>query len=91
VAEVPGSPCETVARDGDPFMIGSVFAFVVAGAIRSENAAPGTAKVYRAGEVFFEPPGSEHLVSENASGGEPAILLAVFVADDRAVLTVSDQ
>jgi len=66
---------------------GSVFAYVLTGAIRSENSATGPAKVYQAGETFFEPPGSEHLVSENASATEPASLLAVFVADDGAQLT----
>src|SRR4051812_7798685 len=65
----------------------SVFAFVVSGAIRSENSATGPVKVYKAGESFFEPPGSIHSVSENASTTEPASLLAVFVADDGAELT----
>jgi len=67
---------------------GSVFVYVLSGAIRSENSATGPAKVYRAGETFFEPPGSAHLVSENASATEPASLLAVFVADEGAQLTV---
>src|SRR5438445_9380689 len=66
---------------------GSVFAYVLSGEIRSENSATGPAKVYKAGESFFEPPGSSHLVSENASATEPASLLAVFVADDGAQLT----
>ena len=70
---------------------GSVFAFVVTGAIRSENSATGPSRVYRAGEGFFEPPGSEHLVSENASETEPASLLAIFVASDGAVLTINDK
>lgn len=39
------------------------------------------------GESFFEPPGGEHLVSENASATEPASLLAIFVADGGAKLT----
>jgi quercetin dioxygenase-like cupin family protein len=43
--------------------------------------------VYRAGESFFEPPGSEHVVSENASATEPASLLAIHFADDGAQLT----
>jgi quercetin dioxygenase-like cupin family protein len=43
--------------------------------------------VYRAGDSFFEPPGSEHLVSENASTTESASLLAVHIADDGAGLT----
>jgi quercetin dioxygenase-like cupin family protein len=67
---------------------GSVFAYVLSGSIRSENSATGPAKVYHTGESFFEPPGSEHLVSENASTTEPASLLAVFVADDGATLTM---
>jgi quercetin dioxygenase-like cupin family protein len=66
---------------------GSVFAYVLSGAIRSENSVTGPARVYKAGESFFEPPGSEHLVSENASTTDPASLLAVFVADDGAKLT----
>lgn len=70
---------------------GSVFAYVLSGAIRSENSATGPAKVYEAGESFFEPAGSAHLVSENASATEPASLLAVFVADHRARLTTFDE
>ncbi|MEO8128841.1 MAG: cupin domain-containing protein [Bryobacteraceae bacterium] len=67
---------------------GSVFAYVLTGKIRSQNSATGPAKVYSVGENFFEPDGSEHLVSENASTTEPASLLAVFVADDGATLTL---
>ncbi len=70
---------------------GSVFAYVLSGAIRSENSATGPVKVYKAGESFFEPSGSEHLISENASATEPASLLAVFVADDGAKLTTFDK
>ena len=70
---------------------GSVLAYVLSGAIRSENSATGPTRVYKAGETFFEPPGSEHLISENASQTEPASLLAVFVADDGAKLTSFDK
>jgi quercetin dioxygenase-like cupin family protein len=70
---------------------GSVWAYVLSGAIRSQNSATGPAKVYRAGESFFEPPGSEHLLSENASATEPASLLAVHIADDGAGLTTIDE
>jgi len=65
---------------------GTVTAYVLSGSIRSQVTG-GEAKVYRAGESFFEPPGATHLVAENASSTEPAELLAVFVADDGAVLT----
>jgi len=85
VTYAPGS------RSGAHQHAGSVFAYVLSGAIRSENSATGPAKVYKAGESFFEPPGSKHLISENASATEPASLLAVFVADDGAQLTRFDQ
>ena len=78
-------------KSGSHRHAGSVFAYVLSGAIRSENSATGPARVYRAGESFFEPPGSRHLVSENASATEPASLLAVFVADDGARLTSFDK
>jgi quercetin dioxygenase-like cupin family protein len=70
---------------------GSVLAYVLSGEIRSENSATGPVKVYKAGESFFEPPGSKHLVSENASATEPASLLAIFIADDGATLTTADK
>jgi quercetin dioxygenase-like cupin family protein len=78
-------------RSGKHHHAGSVFAYVLSGAIRSQNSATGPAKVYQAGESFFEPPGSAHLISENASATEPASLLAIFVADDGAELTHFDQ
>ena len=66
---------------------GSVFAYVLRGSIRSQNSATGPARIYKAGETFFEPPGSDHLVSENAGGSEPASLLAIHIAEDGAILT----
>ena len=70
---------------------GSVTAYILSGAIRSENSATGPARVYHPGESFFESPGSEHLLSENASQTEPASLLAIFVAPDGATLKVDDK
>jgi quercetin dioxygenase-like cupin family protein len=91
---VPGKSLTAVVVNYEPggksashHHAGSVFAYVLSGEIRSENSATGAAKVYKAGESFFEPPGSSHLVSENASATEPANLLAVFVSDDAAQLT----
>ena len=46
--------------------------------------------MYRVGESFFEPPGSEHVVAEYASVTEPASLLAVHIANDGAPLTTID-
>jgi quercetin dioxygenase-like cupin family protein len=59
--------------------------------IRAQVSTGGPVKDYKAGESFFEPPGSDHLISANASTTEPASLLAIFVADDGAVLTNLDK
>ena len=70
---------------------GSVFAYVLSGQIRSENSATGPARVYKAGESFFEPPGSVHRVSANASATEPASLLAIIIAEEGAELTTMER
>src|SRR6266404_8191299 len=57
-----------------------IFAYVLSGEIESQ-VNDGPKRVYRAGESFYEPPGSRHPVSRNASKSEPAKLLAVFVVD----------
>lgn len=59
-----------------------IFAYVLSGAIRSQ-VDDGPTKVYHAGEGFYEEPGAQHRVSENASADEPASLLAVFVVDPK--------
>ena len=94
LANVPGHSLTAEVVDYPPggkssvhHHAGSVFAYVLTGSIRSQNSATGAARVYKAGETFFEPPGSDHLVSENASASEPASLLAIHVAADEAVLT----
>ena len=57
-----------------------IYAYVVSGAIRSQvDGEP--ARVYRAGEAWFENPGAYHRVSANASDTEPARLLAVLIVD----------
>lgn len=69
---------------------GSVFAYVLEGEIRSQlDQRP--AEVYRAGESFFEPPGTRHAVSENASATAPARLLAVIISDRGGEATVFEQ
>jgi quercetin dioxygenase-like cupin family protein len=65
-----------------------IFAYVVSGQVVSQvNDEPK--RVYRAGESWYETPGSLHLVSRNASETEPAKLLAVIVVDssDKALVT----
>jgi quercetin dioxygenase-like cupin family protein len=94
---VPGKTLTAVAVDYAPggkskahHHAGVVFAYVVSGAIRSQ-VDDGPARVYHAGEAFFEGPGAHHVVSENGSRNKPAKLLAVFVADDGASLTTFDE
>jgi quercetin dioxygenase-like cupin family protein len=41
----------------------------------------GPRHVYRVGDMFYEPPGSVHLVSSNASATEPARMLAMVFAE----------
>lgn len=59
-----------------------IYAYVLSGAIRSQ-VGNDPAKVYHAGEGFYEMPGSHHRISENASEKESASLLAVFVVDSK--------
>jgi quercetin dioxygenase-like cupin family protein len=65
---------------------GSVTAYITNGEIRSQLGG-GPVEVFKVGQTFFEPPGSTHLISANASSTEPAELVAVFVADEGAQLT----
>lgn len=57
-----------------------IFGYVLSGEIESQ-VNDGPRRVYRAGESFYETPGSRHPVSRNASKTAPAKLLAVFVVD----------
>jgi len=65
---------------------GSVTAYVTKGQIRSQLGG-GPVETFNVGQSFFEPPGTKHLVSANASNTEPAELIAIFVADEGAQLT----
>lgn len=85
---VPGKSITTVTVDFPPGAYtpahrhpGSVTAFVIRGAVRSQLAG-GPPQLYGPGTTWFEPPGALHLFAENASATEPALILAVFVADD---------
>ncbi len=57
-----------------------IFGYVLSGEIESQ-VNDGPRRVYRAGESFYETPGSRHPISRNASKTKPARLLAVFVVD----------
>jgi quercetin dioxygenase-like cupin family protein len=56
-----------------------VMAFVVSGSI-SSKVGDEPERTYRAGEAWWEQPGAIHRVSRNASGSQPATLLAIYIA-----------
>jgi len=65
---------------------GTVTAYITKGQIRSQlNGGP--VELFDVGQSFFEPPGTIHLVSANASSTDWAELIAIFVADEGAQLT----
>ena len=57
---------------------GTAMAYVISGAIISQVKGE-KAITYKAGEYWYEPAGSEHLVSKNASATKPAKLLVFMV------------
>jgi quercetin dioxygenase-like cupin family protein len=66
---------------------GFVLAYVLKGEVIARISGQGPAKTYKAGEMFFEPPGSVHEESANASQTEPAQLLAMIFAKKGSTLT----
>jgi len=65
---------------------GTAMAYVLEGEITSQVKGE-KAITYKAGESWYEPAGSEHLVSKNASDSQPAKLLVfMFMDKNDAVL-----
>jgi len=65
---------------------GTTMAYVLSGEITSQVKGQ-PAKTYKPGEFWYEPAGSEHMVSKNASATQPAKLLVFMVlAPDEKVL-----
>lgn len=60
---------------------GSVFAYVLKGAVTSQLAGQPL-RTYHQGESWYEPPRIHHLVSRNASSTEPATLLVFAIAGE---------
>ena len=58
-----------------------ILAYVLSGSIRSQVEGQ-PAKVYHAGDTWFEDPGAHHIQAANMSKTEPAKLLAIFVVDE---------
>ncbi|MBV4482350.1 cupin domain-containing protein [Pseudomonas khavaziana] len=70
---------------------GTAVAYVLEGQVTS-RVNDEKAITYKAGESFYEPAGSRHFESSNASQTQPAKLLVVMVMDDKAeVLTPLPQ
>lgn len=84
VSEVPIPPGRVGQAHRHP---GFVLAYVLEGAVVTKiSGQPET--TYTAGQMFYEPPGSTHEVSRNASATEPAKLLALIFAKKGQPLTV---
>jgi quercetin dioxygenase-like cupin family protein len=66
---------------------GFVLAYVLEGNVVTKVSGQPE-KVYKTGEMFYEPPGSTHEVSKNASSTEPAKLLALIFAKKGETLTM---
>ncbi len=69
-----------------------IMAYVLSGVIRNQIAGE-PAKIYRAGETWYEDPGAHHIQAVNMSKTKPAKLLAVFVVDetDKELTTVDPK
>lgn len=67
---------------------GPVFAYVLKGEIESQ-VDPDQPKVYRAGDVFYEPPMHTHRLFRNLSKTEPAGLLVFEVGEKGQPLAIS--
>lgn len=65
---------------------GTVFVYVIEGAVCSQVTGDASLKPYKAGDSFFEPPGSHHLGFTNP-GLITATVLVTFIADAGATLT----
>lgn len=66
---------------------GFVLAYVLEGAVVTHISGQEE-RTYQVGEMFFEPPGSIHLESRNASQTQPAKLLAMIFAPKGVPLTM---
>ena len=91
---VPGKKAMMIEVDYEPGQSsiahkhqGTAMAYVLSGEITSQVKGE-KAITYKAGEYWYEPAGSEHLVSKNASATQPAKLLVFMVlSPDEKVLT----
>jgi quercetin dioxygenase-like cupin family protein len=85
IVEVIYGPSESSAPHSHPC---PVIGYVLEGTLRTQVKGEGEA-IYKAGESFYEAPNGVHVVSANASDKERARLLAYFVCDQQAPLSVT--
>lgn len=86
----PGKKAMVLTVDYQPGQVsiphshsGSAIAYVLEGAVIS-RVNEGKATTYKAGETWYEPAGSKHYESRNASTSKPAKLLVFILLDDNA-------
>jgi quercetin dioxygenase-like cupin family protein len=84
VVEVNYGPGESSPPHSHPC---AVIGYVAEGALRTQVRGNPEA-IYQAGESFYEAPNGVHAVSANASQTKPAKLIAYFVCDHDAPLSV---
>ncbi|MEV1331411.1 cupin domain-containing protein [Micromonospora costi] len=85
VVELPPDASAAPHRHGQAF----VYAYVLEGTVRSKlDDKPVT--TFHQGENWVEQPGTDHVLTENASQTEPAKLLVVFVSNTGDQLKVDD-
>ncbi|MER7442886.1 cupin domain-containing protein [Micromonospora avicenniae] len=85
VVELPPNAIAAPHRHGQAF----VYAYVLEGTVRSKlDDKPVT--TFHQGENWVEQPGTDHVLTENASQTEPAKLLVVFVSNTGDKLKVDD-
>ncbi|OMG71516.1 cupin domain-containing protein [Burkholderia ubonensis] len=98
VPEAPGKLAVVATVDYAPGQasephrhLGSVFAVVSKGEVLSQ-VNDGPLRRYRAGEGWYEPPGSRHLVSRNGSDTEPAqIVVFGLTGENMPLKSAMDQ
>jgi quercetin dioxygenase-like cupin family protein len=82
IPPVPGRAAPTSHQHTGP-----VFAYILKGEIESQ-VDPDPPKIYRAGEVFYEPPMHAHRIFRNPSQTEPAELIAFQVSEKGQPLAI---
>jgi len=97
ITNIPGKPMvvEEVTFPPGPTSIphhhaksAFLYAYVLSGTIRSQVEGE-PARIFHAGEGWYEAPGAHHILAQNMSKSKEAKLLAVFVVDtsDKALYT----